>query len=138
MKINDKFWISMISSFLNCPWFLNLKKKWLRNQRFDTILSQWKWKDVKFWNVIKCVKLQITQPKLHQIKDIGGVLESSGRADSKTVIGIPIWPRFDRENKETSWRISNEQYCSIQIHILHVQKSNSSFPIVLVHLNRHC
>ena len=61
--------------------------------------------------MIKCVKLQITQPKLHQIKDIGGVLESSGCADSKTVIGIPIWPRFDRENKETSWCISNEQYC---------------------------
>ena len=74
-------------------------------------MFQWKWKDVKFWNVIKCVKLQITQPKLHQIKDIGGVLESSGRADFKTVIGIPIWPRFDRENKETSWSISNEQYC---------------------------
>ena len=109
MKINDKFWISMISSFLNCPWFLNLTKKWLRNQRFDTIFFQWKWRDVMFWTVIKCVKLQITQPKLHQINDIGGVLESSGRADSKTVIGIPIWPRFDRENKETSWHISNDQ-----------------------------
>ena len=26
-------------------------------------------------------------------------MESSGLADSKTVIGIPNWPRFDRDNK---------------------------------------
>ena len=39
------------------------------------------------------------KPKLHQIQRLGGVLESSGRADSKTVIEIPSWPRFDRENR---------------------------------------
>ena len=41
-------------------------------------------------------------------------MESSGRADSKTVIGITIWPRFDRENKETSCWFSNDQYCTIK------------------------
>ena len=80
-------------------------------------------------NCIKSLVSQsITQPKLHQIKDIGDVLESSGRADSKTVIGIPIWPRFDRENKETSWCISNEQYCtklSFAIPLLFEPASNS-------------
>ena len=36
----------------------------------------------------------------NQIKHVGGVLESSWRADSKTVIGSPIWPRIHGENME--------------------------------------
>ena len=111
LKINDKFWILMKSRCSNCPWFLNLIKKWLRNQRLQTILFQFWWKDVNFWNETKCAKPSISQPILHQIQHSGGVSESSGQADSKTVIGIPIWPRFDRENKETFCLFSNDQHC---------------------------
>ena len=41
------------------------------------------------------LKPQISQPKLHQIKHVGGVLESSRLVDYKTVNGFQIWSRFD-------------------------------------------
>ena len=44
---------------------------------------------------MSCTKPQITQPNLHQIQLSGTVLESSGRADSKTVIGFQIRQRFE-------------------------------------------
>ena len=40
---------------------------------------------------------QISQPKLHQIKHVGGVSESSQWADFKTAIGCQIWSRFHIE-----------------------------------------
>ena len=47
-----------------------------------------------------CVKPSISQSILHQIQQSGGVLESSGRADSKTVIGFHISPRFVGEKDQ--------------------------------------
>ena len=47
-----------------------------------------------FENDIICQKPQISQPKLGQFQHSGGVLESSGRADFKTVLGFEIWARF--------------------------------------------
>ena len=49
----------------------------------------------KFLLKISCGKPWISQPNLHQIQLSGTVSESSGRADSKTVIGFQIWPRFE-------------------------------------------
>ena len=47
-----------------------------------------------FENDTICRKPQISQPKLGQFQHSGGVLESSGRADFKTVLGFEIWTRF--------------------------------------------
>ena len=41
-----------------------------------------------------CLQPQISQPKLGQIGQVGGILETSGPADSKTVPGFDNWPRF--------------------------------------------
>ena len=41
-----------------------------------------------------CRKPQISEPKLDQFQHSGGVSESSGRADFKTVPGFEIWARF--------------------------------------------
>ena len=48
-----------------------------------------------------CVSPLITQPNLYQIQLLGGVLESSGRAESKTVIGIQFWAKFHGEKHKT-------------------------------------
>ena len=47
-----------------------------------------------FENDTICRKPQISQPKLGQFQHSGGVLESSGHADFKTVPGFEIWARF--------------------------------------------
>ena len=44
--------------------------------------------------LIYCLLPWLSQPNLGQIKLSGTVLESSGRADSKTVPGFDNWPRF--------------------------------------------
>ena len=44
--------------------------------------------------MIYCLLPWLSQPNLSQIKLSGTVLESSGRADSKTVPGFDNWPRF--------------------------------------------
>ena len=36
----------------------------------------------------------MSQPKLSQIGHVGGVLKTSGPADSKSVPGFDNWPRF--------------------------------------------
>ena len=41
-----------------------------------------------------CLQPQISQPKLGQIGHVGGVLKTSGPADSKSVPGFNNWPRF--------------------------------------------
>ena len=41
-----------------------------------------------------CLWPQISQSKLDQFWHVGGVLESLGQADSKTVPGFDNWPRF--------------------------------------------
>ena len=49
----------------------------------------------KFLLKMSCVLPSISQPNIPQIQLSGTVLESSGRADSKTVIGFQIWPIFE-------------------------------------------
>ena len=49
----------------------------------------------KFLLKMTCVLPSISQPNIAQIQLSGTVLESSGRADSKTVIGFQIWPIFE-------------------------------------------
>ena len=46
-----------------------------------------------------CLWPSLTQPNLGQIKLLGTVLESSGRADSKTVPGFDNQPRFVEQLK---------------------------------------
>ena len=54
---------------------------------------------MKIWSnwTPKHLKPKISQPKLHQIKHIGGVW-----AESKTVIECPIWQSFHGKTQETS------------------------------------
>ena len=52
-----------------------------------------------FENDTICRKPQISQPKLGQFQHSGGVLESSGHADFKTVLGFEIWARFIEDIK---------------------------------------
>ena len=47
-----------------------------------------------FLKLIYCLLPWLSQPNLGQIKLLGTVLESSGRADSKTVPGFDNRPRF--------------------------------------------
>ena len=54
---------------------------------------------------------QISQPKLHQIKHVGGVLESSQWADFKTAIGCQIWSRFHIEKGQNWCPILKAAYC---------------------------
>ena len=62
---------------------------------------------------IMCLQPQISQPKLGQIGHVGGVLKTSGPADSKTVPGFDNWPRF--VGVIDQYKISNSygQYCII-------------------------
>ena len=55
----------------------------------------------KSWNK-GCVQPSIFQPNLHQIQQSGGFSESSGHADSKTVIEIQDCPRFHGEKGQTT------------------------------------
>ena len=54
----------------------------------------------KFCHGLTYVWPSISQPNLHQIQQSGGVSESSGHADSKTVIEIQDWPRFHGEKDQ--------------------------------------
>ena len=54
------------------------------SKNFVSVLSFY-W---KFENDIICLLPQISQAKLGQFQLSGGVLESSGRADFKTVLGF--------------------------------------------------
>ena len=60
----------------------------------------------KSWNK-GCVQPSIFQPNLHQIQQSGGFSESSGHADSKTVIEIQDWPRFHGE-KDKLWETGSD------------------------------
>ena len=51
---------------------------------------------------MSCVLPSISQPNIAQIQLSGTVLESSGHADSKTVIEIQDWPRIHGEKGQTT------------------------------------
>ena len=62
--------------------------------------DNWHWKRWRrnwFLKNFNFLQPQISQQKLHQIKHVGGVLESSRWADLKTAIGCQIWWRFHIE-----------------------------------------
>ena len=65
-----------------------------------------------------CLKPQISQPKLGQIGHVGGVLKTSGPADSKSVPAFDNWPRFVGVIEQNKISDSYENYCtSIILHI---------------------
>ena len=66
----------------------------------------------KFCDDMTCVLPSISQPNLYQIQLLGGVLESSGPAESKTVIEIQFWVRFHGEKWENVRDKWNCGYCS--------------------------
>ena len=61
---------------------------WYKIYSYHHIFSQFSHFTGNFKNDIICRKPQISQPKLGQFQNTGGVLESSGRTDFKTVPGI--------------------------------------------------
>ena len=78
--------ISCLGCLINCSW-----DKLFRNYE----ISSWFYHFTgNFENDTICRKPQISQPKLGQFQHSGVVLESSERADFKTVIGFEIWGRF--------------------------------------------
>ena len=58
-----------------------------------------------------CLQPQISQPKLGQIGHVGGVLKTSGPADSKSVPGFNNWPRFVGVIEQKKISNSYENYC---------------------------
>ena len=48
-----------------------------------------------FFDLMSCDKPLVSQPNILQIQLSGTVLESSGPADSETVIDFHIWPKFE-------------------------------------------
>lgn len=88
--------------FNSWPWSLNLMKNWLGYIRLKIRLDFWRVnKKLKSSQYLEWYLLSLTsisQPKLHQIKHAGGVLESSFQSDSITFIGSPIWLRIHGEN----------------------------------------
>ena len=64
--------------------------------------SQWQFWILLIKRISKHLKPKLSQPKHHQIWHVGNYSESSWWAQSKTVIGSPIWPSFHREIWETS------------------------------------
>ena len=58
-----------------------------------------------------CLQPQISQPKLGQIGHVGGVLKTSGPADSKSVPGFDNWPRFVGVIEQNKISNSYENYC---------------------------
>ena len=68
--------------------------------------SQWQFWILLIKRIPKHLKPKISQPKLHQIKHVGGVLQFPWWAESKTVIGWPSWHSFQGKMRETScWEI---------------------------------
>ena len=66
--------------------------------RIDWDNWHWKrWRRNWFLKNFNFLQPQISQPKLHQIKHVGGVLESSWWADFKTAIVCQNWSRFHIE-----------------------------------------
>ena len=65
---------------------------------------------IKEW--ISCLWPWFTQPNLGQIQLPGGVLESSGQADSKTVPGFDDWPRFEGVIEQNKISHSFCHYCT--------------------------
>ena len=59
-----------------------------------------------------CVWPQISQPKLGQIVDVGGVLKTSGTADSESVPGFKNWPRFVGVIEQNKIRRTYFHHCS--------------------------
>ena len=112
LKIIDSFGILMPRRFHTVP---DLWIWW----RIDWVIQGWRqssiskesvktWREVKFWNALKCLRPWIFHPKLHQLNHVEGVSKSSWWADSETVIGSSIWPRFHGENirnilLQTNW-----------------------------------
>ena len=58
-----------------------------------------------------CLWPQISQPKLGQVAHVGGVLKTSGPADSKSVPGFKIWPRFAWVIEQNKISDSFDKYC---------------------------
>ena len=65
----------------------------------------------KFCDDMTCVLPSISQPNLYQIQLLRGVSESSGPAESKTVIEIQFWARFHGEKRENVRDKWNCGYC---------------------------
>ena len=103
LKSNDSFGICTSWGFRNTPWLLNLMKNWLRYWGFTTSHVMFKFSSSKIRSKSRnmgFVKPSISWPILHQIQQSGSVSESSGLADSKTVIGFQIWPRLVGEKDQ--------------------------------------
>ena len=58
-----------------------------------------------------CLWPQISQPKLSQIAHVGGVLKTSGPADSKYTPGFENWPRFVGVIEQNKISDSFDKYC---------------------------
>ena len=64
-----------------------------------------------------CLWPQISQPKLSQIAHVGGVLKTSGPADSKYTPGFENWPRFVGVIEQNKISDSFDKYCIIIFHM---------------------
>ena len=53
------------------------------------------------------------KPKLHQIEHVGGVFESSQRADFKTPIGCQIWSRFHMKKGQKLYKLYKELFVNL-------------------------
>ena len=80
----------MLKLTMFCPRYLGSK----------TILTSIKFTG-NFEIDITCLLLPISQATLGWFQHFGGVSESSGRAEFKTVIGIQFWARIHGEKRET-------------------------------------
>ena len=65
--------------------------------------------------LIYCLLPWLSQPNLGQIKLSGTVLESSGRADSKTVPGFDNWPRFVGVIEQNKIQRTYEHDCILNV-----------------------
>ena len=65
--------------------------------------------------LIYCLLPWLSQPNLGQIKLSGTVLESSGRADSKTVPGFDNWPRFVGVIEQNKIQRTYEHDCILEL-----------------------
>ena len=103
LNFNDSFGICISWGFQNTPRLLNLMKIWLKywrlNATFNSTLTSI-FGTGKFCYGLTYAWPSISQPNLHQIQQSGGVSESSGHADSKTVIEILDCPRFHGEKDQ--------------------------------------
>ena len=70
-----------------------------------------------------CLQPQISQPKLGQIGHVGGVLKTSGPADSKYYVpGFDNWPRSVGVIEQNKISNSYENYCILATRIGSYQK----------------